>query len=120
MQHDPAIDHSGRLHDFLDKAISDFKRPQMTEPATIIQPNQFKQEDKLVTSLTGVGTLASVALRRIAAAKARHIAANTKVDAAFVKLDGASEAVERLATKVEAEADAALAQIGQISNMAPD
>jgi hypothetical protein len=85
MEHDRAIDHgglrlsatasqAGRLHDFLDKTITELK------PMTVIQANQFiaedreawarpgqivhvsadklKKDDELITGLTGIGALA--------------------------------------------------------------
>lgn len=122
MQRDPALDHSGRFGAFLDRAIADFKpntegqQPMPDEAKTTIAPNQFKAGDELVSSITGAGSLATALTQRIQAAKARHAAANTKVDAAFGKLDSVSVTLEQVAQKVEAEADAALAQIGQVSN----
>jgi hypothetical protein len=131
MEHDRAIDHAGRLHDFLDRNLR-----QMT----VIQPNQFihddmtnpdiqerykrdfgrPKDDELITGLTGIGQLADRLISRIAAAKVRTESANTKVEQAFVKIDSAAVVLERVAEKAEAEADAAIARIGQVSNMEPE
>jgi hypothetical protein len=136
VEHDRAIDHAGRLHDFLDKTITELK------PMTVIQANQFTAEDReswarpgqivhvsadklkkhddIIASLTGIGALADRFIGRIAAAKVRAEAANTKVEQAFVKIDSAAVVLERVAEKAEAEADAAIARIGQVSNMEPE
>lgn len=115
MEHDRAIDHAGRLHDFLGKSITDLNM-------TVIQPNEFRpvKKDELITGLTGIGQLADRLISRIAAAKVRTEAANTKVEQAFVKIDSAAVVLERVAEKAEAEADAAIARIGQVSNMEPE
>ena len=120
MERDPALDHAGRLDRFLNCAIRDLKMTDAT--VTVIKPNQLngKSSDDLVTSLTGAGSLAMALTGRIAAAKARFAAANSKVDSAFGKLDNASVAIEKVALKIEAEADAAMAQLGQVSNMEPE
>jgi hypothetical protein len=118
MERDPALDHAGRLDRFLNRAIRDLKMTDAT--VTVIKPNQLNGKDDLVTSLTGAGSLATALTGRIAAAKARFAAANSKVDSAFGKLDNASVAIEKVALKVEAEADAAMAQLGQVSNMEPE
>ena len=85
----------------------------MAKPSPIAAPIK---KDVLVTSLTGALNVADALMRRIEQSKARHIAAGEKVGAAFGKLDGASEALEGLALKAEAEADAVLAKLGQVSN----
>jgi hypothetical protein len=133
MQPDPATDSTGRMNAFLDKAITGLKGSKPMESwNTTVQPmaNQaneylngplsdsaFGKTNDLVASLTGASSLADALLLRIEKSKARHIAAGAKVDAAFGKLDGASEVLEAVATKVEAEADAVLAKLGQVSNM---
>jgi hypothetical protein len=141
MEHDRAIDHAGRLHDFLGKSITELD-PKMSnnlyantrlfsehigldtevsKPVTVIQPNEFRpKDDDLITGLTGIGQLADRLISRIAAAKVRTEAANAKVEQAFVKLDSAAVVLERVAEKAEAEADAAIARIGQVSNMEPE
>jgi hypothetical protein len=88
----------------------------MPEPATILQSNAFKK-DELVASLTGAGPLAAALTARIAAAKTKMSAANGRIDAAFSKLDEAEAAIESVAKKIETEADAAIAQVGQVSNL---
>ena len=86
--------------------------------STVIK--QMNGKDDLVTNLTGAGSLATLLRNRIATAKAKLAASNTKVDSAFSKLDNASVAIEKVALKIEAEADAAMAQLGQVSNMEPE
>ena len=84
------------------------------------RPSRAKDDDELTPSLTGAGNMATALTNRIKAAKARFESANDLIDTAFNKLDTASVAVEKLASKIESEADAALAQIGQVSNMEPE
>ena len=98
--------------------------PNLITPRQITEQALAKQgpvlapikKDVLVTSLTGALNVADALMRRIEQSKARHIAAGEKVGAAFGKLDGASEALEGLAIKAEAEAEAVLAKLGQVSN----
>lgn len=115
---DPALDHAGRFGSFLTRAIEELK-PVDTK-VTLLEPNRLSQSDDLVVGLTGAASLATALTARIAAAKAKFAASNTKVDAAFGKMDNVSVVLEKVAGKIEKEADDALAQIGQISNGAPE
>jgi len=122
---DPATDNAGRrLTKFLTKAISDFK-PKGSEPMpdpVVPPPNNLtvvsaRKADDLIPSLTGAGSLADALTRRIQAAKARSEQATNKVAEAFAKSDQAAVFLEKIAEQVEAEADAAMAQLGKISNL---
>jgi hypothetical protein len=122
---DPATDHAGRrLTNFLSRAISDLKPKEPGPmPAPIVPPANnlttmpARKADDLVPSLTGAGSLADALTRRIQAAKARSEQATNKVAEAFAKSDQAAVFLERIAQQVEAEADAAMAQLGKISNL---
>lgn len=117
-QRDPALDHAGRLTSFLNRTIKELK--PVDNKVTVIAPNKLSTSDDLVVSLTGASSLATALTARIAAAKAKFADSNTKVDAAFGKMDNVSVVLEQVAKKIEAEANEAMAQIGQISNGAPD
>jgi hypothetical protein len=122
MPPDPATDSAGRLGKFLNKAIGDLTKPQEAKPMATALPiipvsAPPAKKDDLVTSLTGALGVADALMQRIAKSKARHVAAGQKVADAFVKLDGASEVLEMVADKADAEADAVLAKLGQVSNL---
>lgn len=112
------IEATSRFGRFLDRTIGELKS-EGQQPMAEVPPNKMPEaskKDELVPSLTGALTLADGLMQRIARAKARHDNANAKVEQAFGKLDGASDALEGLASKAEAEADAVLAKLGQVSN----
>jgi hypothetical protein len=124
---DPATDSAGRLGKFLNKTIGDLK-PKGPEPMTnsdvtaqwAAAPkilDEPAKSNELVPSLTGALTLAGSLKARIEKSKARHLAAGDKINKAFDKLDSASEALESTAAKADAEADAAMALLGQVSNL---
>lgn len=131
MPPDPATDSAGRLGKFLNKTIGDLKPKgpepmadmlenvldQVKRPGLMVEVPPALKKDDLVTSLTGALALAGSLKARIEKSKARHLAAGDKINKAFDKLDSASEALESTAAKADAEADAAMALLGQVSNL---